>query len=143
MKLSRTDLVPVLAILFGGALGLATLAGPAWSSVTGEFAEPVPAVWSSGTTGTWVLSVDLGRAGSGDARLVLHRDGDRITGTYRGAMGRGIEVDGTVKDGLVEFSFDSERGEVTYEGTLDGTAMEGKCVYGDMGAGSFVGVRRG
>jgi hypothetical protein len=29
-----------------------------------------------------------------------------------------------VKDGQLEFSFDSERGEITYEGTLKGTVRE-------------------
>ncbi len=143
MKLSRTDLVPVLAILCGGALGVFTSAGLVLSSPVEEAAAPVPAVWSSGATSTWVLSVDLGNAGSGDARFVLHREGPRITGTYRGAMGRGIEVDGSVKDGLIEFSFDSERGEVTYQGTIEGTTMEGTCVYGELGGGTFVGRRRG
>jgi hypothetical protein len=83
------------------------------------------------------------RAGSGDARLVLYRDGDRITGTYRGAMRRGIQVDGGVRDGRVELSFESERGQVTYEGTLEGTTMQGICVYGDVGRGTFEGRRRG
>ncbi len=142
MRLSRTDLVPVLAILCAGALGVVMSPGLVLSSPVGEAAAPVPAVWSSGATSTWVLSVDLGRAGSGDARFVLHREGARITGTYRGAMGRGIEVDGSVRAGLIEFSFDSERGEVTYEGTIKGTTMEGTCVYGELGGGTFVGSRR-
>jgi len=143
MRLSRTDLVPMGTILCAGVLGLMVSAGFVLSSPVGEPLAPVPAEWSSGTTGTWVLSVDLGRAGSGEARLVLHREGDRVSGTYRGAMGRDIEVDGSVKDGLVELSFDSERGEVTYEGTLEGTTMQGTCVYGELGRGTFEGRRRG
>jgi len=143
MRLSRTDVTPAVAIFCAGALGLVVSAGLVLSSPVGEPTPPVPAEWSSGTTGTWVLSVDLGRAGSGDARLVLQREGDRITGTYRGAMGRGIEVDGSVKDGLVELSFDSERGEVTYEGTIEGTTMQGTCVYGELGPGTFERRRRG
>ena len=142
MRLSRSDFIPLAAILCAGGLGLVLSAGLLASTLQGEPAAPVPAVWASGTTGTWVLSVDLGRAGRGDARLVLHREGDRITGTYRGAMGRGIEVEGTVKDGLVELSFDSARGEVTYEGTLEGATMRGTCVYAELGPGTFEGRRR-
>ena len=142
MRLSRTDLVPLGAILCAGVLGLVMSDRSGLASSFGESPTPVPAEWSSGTTGTWVFSVDLGRAGSGDARLTLHREGDRITGTYRGAMGRGIEVDGSVEDRLVELSFDSERGRVTYQGTLEGTTMEGTSIYGDLGSGTFAGHRR-
>jgi hypothetical protein len=143
MRHSRIDLVPVGAILCAGLLGVMVSAGFVLSSPIGEPPASVPAEWSSGTTGTWVVSVDLGRAGSGEARFVLHREGERITGTYRGAMGRDVQVEGSVTEGLVELSFESERGEVTYEGTLEGTTMVGTCVYGDMGRGTFEGRRRG
>ncbi len=41
-------------------------------------------------TGTWVLSVDLGAAGGGDATFVLEQNGTAITGTYSGALGDGV-----------------------------------------------------
>jgi len=93
-------------------------------------------------TGTWILSVDLGAAGGGDATFVLVQEGTEITGTYAGATGEGIEVKGTVEDGVIKFSFLSDlAGEVSYEGTMEGTTMKGTCLYGDLGEGTFEGSK--
>ena len=94
-------------------------------------------------TGTWVLSVDLGPAGGGDATFVLEQEGTTITGTYSGAVGEGLAVSGTVEDGMVRFSFDSEAGQITYEGTIEGTTMTGTCIYGQLGDGTFEGSKSG
>ncbi len=93
-------------------------------------------------TGTWVLSVDLGRQGGGDATFVLEQDGTRISGTYSGLWGTRLKVRGTVEDGLVKFSFVSTRGVVVYEGTLEGTTLKGRCVYGQLDPGTFAGSHR-
>ncbi len=94
--------------------------------------------------GTWVLSVDLGAAGGGDATFVLMLDGTDITGTYTGAVGDGLEVTGTVEDGVVKFTFISDlAGEIIYEGTIEGTTMKGTCLYGDLGEGTFEGNKTG
>ena len=91
-------------------------------------------------TGTWVLAVDLGPGGGGDATFVLVQEGTEITGTYTGATGEGIEVKGTAEDGVIKFSFLSDlAGEVSYEGTMEGTTMKGTCLYGDLGGGTFEG----
>ena len=95
-------------------------------------------------TGTWVLSVDLGAAGSGDATFVLEQEGTAITGTYSGAVGEGLEVTGTAEDGMVKLIFQSDlAGEIGYEGTIEGTTMEGTCTYGQVGEGTFQGSRSG
>ncbi len=95
-------------------------------------------------TGTWILSVDLGAAGGGDATFVLEQEGTTISGTYNGAVGDGLEVTGTVEDGMVNFTFQSDlAGEITYRGTIEGTTMEGTCVYGDLGEGTFAGSKSG
>jgi len=104
---------------------------------------PVRAIGSPEGTGTWVLSVDLGVSGGGDATFVFDQQGSAITGTYRGLWGFGIEVRGTVVDGMVKFSFQADRGRVAYEGTIVGNTMEGRCVYGSLAPGTFAGRRRG
>jgi hypothetical protein len=142
MTTSRKDLFPLLAIGFGGAIALAVSTAVIVSASSAMDRTPVPATWSTGESSTWAMSVDLGRAGSGDVRFELTREGDRIAGTYRGAMGRDLPVEGTVTDGLIEFSFESDEGKVTYEGTLAGTQVAGVSDYGERGAGTFRGSRR-
>jgi len=103
----------------------------------------LPAAGQS-VTGTWVLSVDLGAAGGGDVTFVLEQEGTTITGSYSGAVGDGLEVTGTVENGMVKFTFQSDlAGEITYEGTLEGTTMEGTVTYGDLGEGTFEGRKSG
>ena len=68
MSLSRTDLVPMLAIIAGGAIGVFTLGVLAVSSPSDDVHALAllddDGSLRDGVTGTWVLSVDLGRAGS-------------------------------------------------------------------------------
>ena len=54
-------------------------------------------------------------------------------------MGNRLPVTGTVADGLVQLFFASNEGLVSYEGRLEGITMEGTCVYGDRGEGTFRG----
>ena len=113
------------------------------SLALGFLALAVP-VAGQDVAGTWVLSVDLGAAGGGDATFVLMQDGTAITGTYSGAVGDGVEVTGTAENGVVKFMFVSDlAGEVTYEGTIEGTTMKGTCIYGDLGEGTFEGSKTG
>ncbi len=143
VSLSRSDLIPMLAIMAGGAIGVFTFGAVAVSSPSHD----VHAIslldndgsLRDGVTGTWVLSVDLGRAGSGNPRFVLEQEGTTITGTYSGAMGSRIAVTGTVENGVVKLFFPSREGVVAYEGRIEGITMTGTCVYGDMGEGTFKG----
>ncbi len=112
------------------------------SLALGFLALVVVPVSGQQVAGTWVLSVDLGGAGAGDATFVLMQEGTTITGTYTGAMGEGIEVTGTAEDGVVKLSFESDlAGVITYEGMIEGNVMKGTCVYGDLGEGTFEGSR--
>ena len=95
-------------------------------------------------TGTWVLEVELGANPGGVATFVLVQEGTVITGTYSGGVGDGLEVTGTVEDGRITLVFLSDlAGEVTYEGTIEGTTMKGECFYGDLGSGTFEGQKTG
>ncbi len=146
MRLSRTDLLPVLVIIAGGIIGASLSFSLLWSPSNDM---PVPTLQllaedgaNQELTGTWVLSVDLGPAGGGDATFVFEQDGTRISGTYSGLWGRHLKVRGTVEDGLVKFSFVSTRGVVAYEGTLEGTRLKVRFVYGQINHGTFAGSQR-
>ncbi len=93
--------------------------------------------------GTWVLSVDLGPGGGGDATFVFEQEGTSITGTYTGTLGDGVEVSGTLEDGEITFSFESEAGEILYTCTVEGNTMSGTCFYGFAGDGTFEGTKSG
>ena len=142
MRLFRTELVPVLAIIVGGAVGVFTFG----AIVLSASSDDVPAVTlldengtlRNGVTGTWVFSVAI-PTGSGTARLVLEQEGSTITGTYSGARGDRLPVTGTAEEGVVKLFFASDEGLVSYEARLEGITMEGTTVYGDRGAGTFRG----
>lgn len=93
-----------------------------------------------GITGKWVVSVDLGNQG-GEATFELTQ-GRRgvVGGTYSGALGE-AEITGTVRGPNVEFSFESAVGTVTYTGRMTGIIIEGTCVYGELGEGTFAGEK--
>ncbi len=100
-----------------------------------------PALAKHHVNGTWTLTVDLGGQG-GEATFELEEKEDgKLTGTYSGAAGE-ADVSGTVKGNEVEFSFDSQFGEVSYKGTVDGDTMSGTCSYGDVGEGTFEGSKK-
>ena len=92
--------------------------------------------------GKWLLAVDLG-GGGGDVTIVLEEGEEgALSGTYSGQMGTALEVTGKVNGNEVEFSFSSDQaGKITYKGTVDGDTMEGTCVYGDLGSGTFKGKK--
>ena len=72
MRLSRTDLVPVLAIIAGGAVGVATSASLLWSSAE-QAPVAVPAVAPSVTAGR-LLSRVVVRPEQGEGTEVSQRN---------------------------------------------------------------------
>ena len=92
--------------------------------------------------GTWVLAVELDAGTGGDATFVLAVEEDEISGTYSGALGEDIAVTGQVTEEGLRFVFDSQAGEIVYEGKVEGNTMEGTCEYGQLGGGTFKGERQ-
>ncbi len=95
------------------------------------------AVTAADFSGTWSADVALD-AGSGTATFVFKQAGDKLTGTYTGAVGS-ANVTGTVNGSDVEWSFNSdEAGKITYKGKLDaGGKIVGTVEYGQLGSGKF------
>lgn len=93
--------------------------------------------YATDVTGTWNAQVDLGGQ-SGAPTFVLKQDGEKLTGTYSGALGD-APVTGTIKGDKVSFNFDAQGAAVHYEGTVnaDGTEMKGTCDYGGQASGTF------
>ncbi|HVS14919.1 MAG TPA: hypothetical protein VMV46_13400 [Thermoanaerobaculia bacterium] len=121
--MTRTRLAHLVLVL-GLALGL-LVAGAAAAAVTG----------------TWELTVSLGGGQGGTATFELQEADGQITGTYRGQLGD-APVTGTANGNEISFSFESQAGKVTYEGTVDGDTMKGKCTYGQLGEGTFEGKKK-
>lgn len=93
-------------------------------------------------TGTWIIMVDIGGRVRGEVTFELTQNGEKLTGTYWGALGR-QELSGTVKGDAVEFSFQSPVGLVTYTGKITGATFAGSCDYSQLGAGTFKGQKAG
>src|SRR5215471_5915870 len=83
------------------------------------------AMLAADVTGTWNAKVDLGGQG-GTPTFVLKQDGDKLTGTYSGALGD-APLSGTIKGNAVVFDFEASGAKIHYEGKLnaEGTTMEG------------------
>jgi hypothetical protein len=93
-------------------------------------------------SGTWNAAVTLD-AGSGSATFLLKQSGDRLSGTYSGALGE-AKVTGTVKGDAVQWTFESgDAGTVKYSGTIKGpNKIEGTAEYGSLGKGTFVAEKK-
>src|SRR5258708_29489877 len=83
-------------------------------------------------SGTWSADVVLD-AGNGTATFVLTQKGDKLSGTYTGALGE-AKVTGTVQGNQVEWSFETgDAGKVAYKGTLEVGKIKGTVEYGSLG----------
>ena len=100
------------------------------------------AAHAASLTGTWNAKVDLGGQG-GTPTFVLKQEGDKLSGTYAGALGE-APVTGTVKGNEVTFDFEVQGAKVHYAGKLnaDGTQIEGTCDYGGQASGTFTATKQ-
>jgi autotransporter translocation and assembly factor TamB len=98
-------------------------------------------VFAVNISGTWNAKVDLGGQG-GTPTFVLKQDGERLTGTYTGALGD-APLTGTIKADKIAFDFTVQGNKIHYEGTVnsDGTKMEGTCDYGGQASGTFTATK--
>jgi hypothetical protein len=93
-------------------------------------------------SGTWNATVNLGDQ-TGSPTFVFKQDGEKLTGTYSGALGD-AQLRGTVKGNEISFDFDASGITVHYAGKLDaaGKKIEGTVDYGGQASGTFTATRR-
>lgn len=92
-------------------------------------------------SGIWKAEV-MTDAGNGSPTFVLKQDGEKLTGTYSGALGE-AKVTGTVKGREVTIQFDAGA-PIVYVGTLDeaGKTITGTCDLGGQASGTFKATRQ-
>jgi len=96
-------------------------------------------------SGTWNFTVET-PAGTGNPTFVFKQDGENLTGTYTGMLGK-AEVTGTVKGDKIEFQFEvSSEGQkftVRYTGMIESpTQMKGTARFADMGEGAWTATKK-
>lgn len=93
-------------------------------------------------TGTWNCKVVLGDQ-SGTPTFVLKQQGEKLTGTYSGALGD-APVTGTVKGSDVTIDFEVSGAQIHYAGKVDkdGKKIEGTCDYGGQASGTFTATKK-
>jgi hypothetical protein len=95
-------------------------------------------------TGTWVFDVTTS-AGSGNPTMTFKQDGESLTGTYEGQLGK-APLKGTLKGSAVTFSFTGDaQGQtftVVYSGTATNDGMKGTVDLGGQASGTFTAKRQ-
>lgn len=94
-------------------------------------------------TGTWLFDVQT-VMGAGKATFELKQDGDKLTGTYSGALGS-AKLTGSVSGNSFEWAYTLENiGNVTYSGVqLEDGTVKGDADYGNaLGKATFTGARQ-
>jgi hypothetical protein len=100
-------------------------------------------LFAADVTGTWNAKVDLGGGQGGSPTFVIKQQGEKLTGTYSGALGD-APLTGSIKGNDVVFNFDAGGCPVHYEGRLDaeGKKMEGKVDYCGQASGTFTATKK-
>jgi hypothetical protein len=95
-------------------------------------------------TGAWVFDVTTS-AGSGTPTITLKQDGENLTGTYDGQLGK-ANLKGALKGSAITFSFvgDAQGQSVTvvYSGTATNDSMKGTVDLGGLATGTFTAKRQ-
>ncbi len=105
----------------------------------------------SDIAGSWQMQY-ASDAGGMNALMDLHRDGDKVTGTWSGPLGENRPITGTWRNGYVELSFagewpkDSRRGapgpvEAFLTGWIDGSSGKGRMRVEGRSDGSWIAKR--
>lgn len=99
-------------------------------------------LFASDLSGTWNAKVDLGDQ-AGTPTFVLKQNGEKLTGTYSGALGE-APIKGTVKEKDVTIDFESSGIKVHYAGKLDSEdkKIEGTVDYGGQASGTFTATKK-
>ncbi|MBN1382382.1 MAG: hypothetical protein JXA41_11950 [Deltaproteobacteria bacterium] len=99
-----------------------------------------PMASAANLTGEWLCDVET-PSGSGTPTFVLKQDGNKISGTYKGAFGES-DVNGTIEGNKFKLDYESSGIKITYNGTINGDKIKGTASFGQYGEGSFEGTRQ-
>jgi hypothetical protein len=119
-----------LSFIFFVVLGLVVMA---------TMVKP-PVVSAADLSGTWLVSVET-PAGKGTPTFVLKQDGNKITGTYKGAFGESA-VAGTVDGDKFKLDYESSGNKIVYDGKIEGNKISGTASFGQFGDGPFTGEKK-
>ena len=122
-------MVNVRALLVTSALALAAATGAMAADAT--------------LAGTWNLKI-VSPQGTRTPSMTLTQNGTQLTGTYKG-MRDEVPISGTVTGNqftlTVEVATPDAKVVIQYKGTVDGTAMQGLVMMGQLGEANFTGTR--
>ncbi|MCF8111728.1 MAG: hypothetical protein K9J85_09595 [Desulfobacteraceae bacterium] len=90
-------------------------------------------------TGTWHLEVET-PMGSGTPQFTLKQEGNKLSGTYKGAFGQ-APVSGTLEGNKFELQFESMGTSMIYEGVVQEDTIKGKVDFGGRAEGTFTGEK--
>ncbi len=101
-------------------------------------------LFAADVSGKWEAQVDTS-AGAGSPSFVLKQDGEKLSGSYSGALGQ-AQLAGTVKGEAIEFTFEvspqGDKVKVIYKGTIkSATAMAGTLVVEGLGDGTWTATK--
>lgn len=107
---------------------------------------------ASDIAGSWEMRYGSDAGGMG-ASMELHRDGNKVTGTWSGPLGEGRAVTGTWRNGYVELSFPCEWPKESRQGApgpvnaflagwIDGDSGKGRMRVEGRSDGSWVAKRK-
>ena len=110
----------------------------------GAAAAASPSSGPSNVSGSWAFEVQT-EQGSGSPSFTFKQDGEKLTGTYKGAFGEG-PVEGTVKGNAINFNVKvNAQGQdvvISYTGTIESGGMKGTVKLGDLGTGTWTAKRQ-
>jgi hypothetical protein len=137
-----------------GAVGLWAFTGEEayFSNVRITPAVPQNLKNGSDVAGSWEMGY-RSDAGGMDASMELHRDGNKVTGTWSGPLGESRAITGTWRDGYVELSFAGEWPKESRNGApgpvntfltgwIDGDSGKGRMRVEGRSDGSWVAKRK-
>ena len=121
-----------------GAVGLWSFTGEEahFSNVRITPAAPQDLKNGSDVAGSWEMRYSSDAGGMG-ASMELHRDGNKVTGTWAGPLGEGLPITGTWRNGYVELSFAGEWPKESWKGAPGPVkAFLAGWIDGDSGQGA-------
>ena len=96
-------------------------------------------------TGTWIVQVTTPDI-SASPTVVLKQEGEKLTGEYQSTQYGSFPIEGTIKDGKIEFGFtmniEGNSVATSFSGTAEKDSLKGNVAYGDFAQGTFTATKK-